>query len=146
MFRNTAAAADEVVDSVDLIPLSHLELDLDAPPLGDWSAYLGGRGIPIVLDDIHRASISRADARQLIDERRESEARKREAVERQERQAVERDRQFRARLWGGVPADHMPPDVAPAAVMLQLDRDAQPRRRSVLEEALANSGEVTYHS
>jgi hypothetical protein len=27
-----------------------------------------------------------------------------------------------------VPADHMPPGVAPAAVMMQASRDAQPKR------------------
>jgi hypothetical protein len=30
--------------------------------------------------------------------------------------------------------------------MLQADKDAQPRRRSVLQEALANSEGMTFHS
>jgi hypothetical protein len=30
--------------------------------------------------------------------------------------------------------------VSAAALMLQADKDAQPRRRSVLQEALSNSG------
>jgi hypothetical protein len=30
--------------------------------------------------------------------------------------------------------------------MLAAAKDAQPKRQSVLEEALSNSGEITYHS
>jgi hypothetical protein len=44
-----------------------------------------------------------------------------------------------------VPADHMPPGVAPAAVMLQASRDAQPKRTSVLQEALADSETLTLY-
>jgi hypothetical protein len=46
---------------------------------------------------------------------------------------------------GGVPADRVPDGVSPAAAMLQATRDAEPRRRSVLEEALANETDLTYH-
>ena len=60
-------------------------------------------------------------------------------------QAIEADRVRRASIWGGIPADHLPPGVAPAAVMLQADRDAQPRRQSVLQHALANTGEMVFH-
>jgi hypothetical protein len=127
----------------DLVPLSVLALDLAAPSVGGWPAYLAGRGIAVVPDDIGRLAVSRDDARRLITERREAEARGREAAE---RQAVELDRQWRAQLWGGVPADHLPPGVAPAAAMLQAARDAQPRRTTPLQEALSNSGELTYHS
>ena len=52
-------------------------------------------GITVITDDIGRKAISRADARRLLTERRESEARGREAAE---RQAIELDRQWRAQL------------------------------------------------
>jgi hypothetical protein len=127
------------------IPLSHLSLDLAAPAIG-WAAYLAEKGMSIVLDDLGRAALPRGDARTLFVERAEAEARKREAMERIEQEAVEADARFRAQLWQGVPADLMPPGLAPAAVMLQADKDAQPRRQSVLEEALSNSGGLTFHS
>ena len=59
----------------ELIPLSHLALDLDVPPEG-WTVYLEGRGIAVVADDLGRLAIARSDARQLFVERRENEARK----------------------------------------------------------------------
>jgi hypothetical protein len=146
MFRNVPVTEPPAADvaPADLVPLSHLQLDLAEPAIG-WAAELAARGVEIVLDDLGRASIARADARRLIAERREAEARaaqKREAVE---QAAVERDQKFRAQLWGGVRADHMPPGASPAAVMLQADKDARPRRQSVLQEALSNSGGLTYH-
>jgi hypothetical protein len=55
-------------------------------PAGGWVAYLAGRGIEVITDDIGRDAISRDDARLLIAERRAAEARKREVAERQERQ------------------------------------------------------------
>jgi hypothetical protein len=55
------------------------------------------------LDNVGRRSISRADARQLLSERRENEIRQREIAERQERQAIERDRQWREQLRSPVP-------------------------------------------
>ena len=60
-------------------------------------------------------------------------------------QAIEADRVRRASIWGGIPAVDLPPDVAPAAAMFAADRAAQPKRTSVLQEALANSGTLTYH-
>jgi hypothetical protein len=39
----------------------------------------------------------------------------------------------------------VPDDVLPAAAMLQAVRDARPRRVTPLQEALSNSGELTYH-
>jgi hypothetical protein len=127
------------------VPLLQLALDLAAPVEG-WAASLTGRNIEIVEDDLGRDCINRADARHLFAERREAEARKREVVERNERQAIERDRQWLAQLWGGVPADHLPPGVAPAAVMLQADKDSRPRRLTPLQEALSNTEGLIYHS
>ena len=45
----------------ELIPLSHLALDLDVPPEG-WTVYLEGRGIAVVADDLGRLAIARSDA------------------------------------------------------------------------------------
>jgi hypothetical protein len=153
MFRNTATAEAGQIErrdptwdhDADLVPLSHLSLDLPALVTG-WAAYLTGRGIEVVADDIGRDAISRDDVRLLITEQREAEARhaaKREAVE---REAIAQDQARRAQIWQGVPADRLPIGVAPAAVMLQASRDAQPRRTTPLQEALQNSGELTFHS
>jgi hypothetical protein len=144
MFRTTTAAdaapvAEPTHDVVaaDLVPLSVLELDLAAPSVGGWTAYLAGRGIAVVLDDIGRSAVTRADARRLITERRESAARQHEAAE---RQAIELDQRWRAQLPGGVPASLIPEGVRPAAAMLQAAHDARPRRLTPLQEALSNSG------
>ena len=82
-------------------------------------------------DDIGRLSIARGDARQLFDERREAEARQAEKRATAERQAVERDRQWRSQLYAGVPADQIPPDLRPAAAMLQAAHDAAATRRVI---------------
>ena len=75
---------------------------------------------------------------------REAAARKRERVE---REAEERDRERRAQIWQGVPAARFPEGVSAASVMVAAIRDSQPRRQSVLQEALSNSGgEITFHS
>jgi hypothetical protein len=148
MFKTTSTVTEpapaEVPDPSGLIPLSVLQLDLPAPS-GGWDAFLAGRGIAIVSDDIGRKSVSRGDARMLLDEQHEAEARKREVAERQERQAIEADRVRRASIWGGVPATAIPEGVSAASAMLTAAHDARPRRRSVLEDALSNSG-TTLHS
>lgn len=101
MFRNsntvTAEPAHDDVDVTadDLIPVSHLALDLPEPPAGAWTVYLAAKGIEVVLDDIGRLAISRDNARQLITEHRENEARQRELAERREAQLIEQDRQRR---------------------------------------------------
>jgi len=119
-------------------------------PGGDWAPYLRERDVPVLTDAVGRDAVLSSDARALLAERRAEVAAEREAAARRhelrEREAEERDQQFRARLWGGVPADHMPPDVAPAAAMLQMAADARPKRTSVLQEALANGGGFTFHS
>jgi hypothetical protein len=146
MFKSSAPATEPASDVVaspltESVPLSVLELDLVAPPLG-WLIELDRRGIPIVLDDLGRSAVSRADARQLLDEKRENEARRREIAERQERQAIKQDRQRRAQLWTGAPAVE---GVLAAALMLQASKDAQPRRTTPLQEALSGQS-MTYHA
>ena len=149
MFRTSAPVAEPAPDVVgtavptDLIPLSHLELDLPAPTLG-WLIELDRRGIEIVLDDVGRKSVSRDNAKMLLDEQREREVRQREAAARNEQLAVEADRVRLASIRRGVPAVDLPPGVAPATAMLAADHDAQPKRTSPLQEALAGEA-MTYH-
>jgi hypothetical protein len=148
MFRNPDPVAelannDVAVPADDPVPLSHLALDLPEPPVG-WITYLNGRGIDLVDDDIGRKSISRADAWQLLDERREDEARRRELAQRREREAIEADRAFRAALPKGLHWTDIPVGVSAAQMWAQAEKDSRPRRRSVLDDALSNQGSV-YH-
>jgi hypothetical protein len=140
-----AAPAPFVDVPADSVPLSVLALDL-SEPVGGWRAFHAGRDIEVVVDDLGRKSVARADARLLLDEQRELEALKQAKREAAERQAIELDQRFRRQLWGGIPADRVPPGIAPAAVMLQAERDAQPKRTSVLQEALGGSDTLTFHS
>jgi hypothetical protein len=152
MFRTNTATAeageieqgDPHGDHADLVPLSHLSLDLPAPAEG-WPAYLSSRDIAVVTDDLGRQAVSRGDARRLFAEQREGEARKREAMARIEQQAEAKDREFRSSLWQGLPSEYLPPGASPAAVMLQAAKDARPRRTTPLQHALQNSGELIYH-
>jgi hypothetical protein len=130
-----------------VVPLSHLELDLPAPVEG-WATYLADRGISITIDDVGRASVSRSDARQLLTEQREAEVRRREKAAELERQLVERDRQFRASLGRGIPADAIPAGMtyAEAVASAELDGQAYRPRASVVEDLLDNSGGLTFHS
>jgi hypothetical protein len=153
MFRDTAPVTepahdvDVMMDPADeLVPLSVLALDLDAPAVG-WDAFLASRNIPVVLDHIGRSAISSADARQLLDEQREAEAHAQEVAAQREREAVERDRQSRAQLNGGVPWYALPPGVSAPEAWAQAEKDARPKRRTLLEDALAREeGTMVYHS
>jgi PAS domain-containing protein len=144
MFSNvpdTELAAHDVVDPSELVVLSVLQLDLEPPSTGGWDLYLAARGIPVIVDDIGRRAIFRADARLLITERQKAEQRQREAAE---RQAAELEHQRLASLMGGKPTDQIPEGVAAATWMVQAAKDAEPKRRTVLEEVLANRGDLTY--
>jgi hypothetical protein len=148
MFTKTAPVAEptpvEVGTAVptELIPLSYVALDHPEPG-GGWDAYLTVRNIPVLTDDLGRASISRADAKQLFIERRENEARAREVAAEAERRAVEQDRVRRAQIWKGVPADAIPVGVSAGDAMAQAAKDSQPKRKSLLEDAFA--GESVFH-
>src|SRR5829696_4613142 len=108
------------VPADDLIPLSHLSLDLPVPPIG-WLTYLNNVGVEILTDDVGRAAIHRHDARRLFDEHRQSEARKSELRAAAEKRAIEDDQRFRASLGAGVPASAIPPGMAPAAALMQAE-------------------------
>jgi hypothetical protein len=146
MFGNSSAveiteAANDVV-AADLVPLSHLELDLPRPAEG-WANYLGRRAIKFVPDDLGRDCVRRQDARRLLDEQRELQLRKATLAKVAEQEAVEADRIRLASIWKGLPADQLPVGVAAGDAMLQAAKDAQPKRRSLLDDALA--GETVFH-
>ena len=150
MFRTAAQpaavteAALDVKVPFELIPLSVLSLDLEAPPIG-WATELAARGVEIVLDDLGRPAIARADARQLFAEAAAAEVRQREVAERNERAAIEKDREFRAGLNKGIPWHHLPDGVSPAEAMAAADRATRPKRLTPLQEALSGES-MTFHS
>ena len=152
MFRSTVTVTEpapvDVIDPASFIPLSHLELDMPAPTSG-WLIELDRRGIAVVSVDVGRLAVSRDDARQLLSEHRvqqeADEARRRAVREKQERKAVEADRAFRAALPKGLPWYEMPDGVSPAEAWRAAELAAQPKRTSVLEETLSNSGTMVYH-
>jgi hypothetical protein len=148
MFRTTAATAPPTRAALAeaLIPLSVLRLDLPEPAQG-WAVYLAGFGIATVTDDIGREAISRGNAKMLLDEQREREARRAEILARADAAAIEFDREWRSQLRG-VPADMIPAGMAPAAAMFAAELDShayQPRRASMAEDLFDNSGEITFH-
>jgi hypothetical protein len=63
----------------------------------------------------------------------------------QRRDAELAERAAKHPVQKGIPADRIPDGVTPAAAMLQAAKDAQPRRKSVLEHALANGDTFEYH-
>jgi hypothetical protein len=81
----------------------------------------------------------------LLDELREAEARKREVAERQEQLAIEADRQWRAQLSPGLPWYALPHGVSAAEAWAQAEKDAKPKRRSLLEDALEGGGGLVFH-
>jgi hypothetical protein len=137
MFRSTpeATSAPSADVPADLIPLSVIQLDLDAPAEG-WASYLASRDIAITLDDLGRSAISRDAARQLFAEQRAGEVRKAEMRAESEKRAVEADRQWRARLPRGLPWYEVPDGVLPATAMLATAKAEQPRRTPTQNEWL----------
>lgn len=124
MFKTAAAAVEAPVVFRDEtpVPLSVIALDLAAPEFG-WVAYLTGRGIAVVEDDLGRPSIPRAAARMLFDEHRANELRKAEVRAESERRAVEADQRFRASLGHGV---KIPKEKAYACGFDEVERDHPP--------------------
>ena len=132
------------VPADDLVPLSHLGLDLPVPPIG-WTAYLNNVDIEILTDDVGRAAIHRHDARRLFDEHHANEVRKAELRAAAEKRAIEADQQLRAQMPAGV---RVPDGMTYAEAAMQAELDAlsyRRRRRSPLEDALDNGG-MTFHS
>jgi len=123
-----------------LIPLSHLSLDLDAPG-GGWPAYLVGRGVPALEDDLGRPAIAYADARQLFAEREAAEVRRREVAARNDAKV---EAQRLASVRPGIPWWEIPEGVTPGEAMTAGDKMTGPRRRTPLEDALSGNG-TTFH-
>ena len=113
----------------ELIPVSHLALDLSEPSTGGWHVYLAARGIRVRPDDLGRPAIPREAARRLFVERAESEARGRELAARND-QMIELKRQT---IPTGVPAALVGyaenPGRAIVLAGLQAEKDSRPRRR-----------------
>jgi hypothetical protein len=128
-----------------LIPLSILELDLAEAPRSGWAAYLAGQGISIEFDDVGRRAISRGDAKKLLDQQRQAEIRRQDQLARLEQQAVEADELRRAQIWKGVPADSLPVGVSASDAIVAAAKDAQPKRVTPFQEALAGES-LTYHT
>jgi hypothetical protein len=141
MFRTTDRPVLEH-DPAELVPLSGLSLDLQPPSVGGWPTELPARGITVIADDLGRPAVRRDDARRLIAERRDAETRGREAAG---RQAMELERRRVASLHGGISPDLIPTGLTPAEAMTAAERDAMPRRQTVLEGALSNRDELVYH-
>jgi hypothetical protein len=144
----TAPPSRDDSSHLEPVPLVVLELSLTAPV--EWAAFLADRGMSIIIDDIGRPAVSRSDARLLLTEQREAEARRRERAAELERQAVEQDRLRRANLPTGIPAGMVPDGLAPAEAMMLAGESSGPRARSVREQLLERelgSGEsMVFHS
>ena len=128
----------------EVIPLSHLALDLPMPSEG-WPNFLGRRAISIVPDFLGRDSIGVDAARRLLDERRGDELRLHKQASLAQEMEEEADKLRRALIWKGVAADMLPVGVGAGDAMLQAARDSRPRRMSPLEEAFDGGGS-TFHA
>jgi hypothetical protein len=151
MFNRAVPVAEPPAPVTDLpsngspIPLSHLSLDLPVPDLG-WPAYLTGRGIEVVTDDLGRLSIARSDARMLISEQRENEARQAEMRAAFEQRAIEADRLRRAQLGQGVSAAALNGmSYAEAVQESELNSRPYSPRASVVEDLLGGGGGMVFH-
>ena len=150
--RSLAETVGEVapVDPTDLVPLAELAVEgfgwgpYVATPRDAIDVLAGRFAGEVVLDDLGRRCVSRETARRLFTEREEGERRQREALARRDAELAEQA--ARNPVWTGIPAGWIPDGVSPAAAMMQADKDAQPRRQSVLEHALADrDGAIEYH-
>jgi hypothetical protein len=139
--------ADVEVDTnvSTLIPLSHLQLDLQ-PPVEGWNTYLNGRGIAVVTDDLGRLAVARDDARRLFVERREAEAKARAHAVEVELQMIEADRLRRAQLGTGISAAALNGMSYGEAVQeAELNSRPYSPRASVVEDLLGGGGGMVFH-
>jgi hypothetical protein len=93
------------------------------------------------------ACVSLAAARQLFDEHRENEQRKREMAARNEAAAVLRDQQFRAALPRGLPWYELPDGVSFAEAAAAAEAAEHPRRTPTRGEWLFDETDtMVFHS
>jgi hypothetical protein len=141
----------DLVDPADLVPLGELAVEgfgwggFVASPFDAIAVLAGQLGEEVVLDDLGRRCVSRQVARRLFTERAEAEAKRQEMQERIDAEYLERA--AANPVWAGITADQVPAGVTAAEAMMMAGalEDAQPRRQSVLEHALANDGEIEFH-
>jgi hypothetical protein len=145
MFRATATAppTQDMPAVADTIPLTVLQLDHPAPAAG-WTAYLAGRGVEIVEDDLGREAISRGDAKILLDEQRKREAKRAELLARADEAAEQFDREWRAQLGVGIPASAIPAGMTYAAAVAsaELDGVGYRPRATLVADVLDNDAET----
>ena len=121
-----------------LIPLTHLALDWHPPAGVSAERYLLDRGERVIADDLGRTAVDRGTARRLLAEQKAAEQRRRELAAQQDAQLEE---QWRAQFRPGVPVSQ--DGTTGAALMLAAAKDAAPKRRTPLEDALGGGG-MTY--
>jgi hypothetical protein len=138
-----SAHADlELPEAADLVPISHLALDL--PDQSDWPAYLAGRNIEIVEDAIGRASITAGAARMLIAEERQREQLRQDQLARIEAEVVAADELRQARIFRGIRVDEIPEGMSAAQYMMAGDPDLAPQRKSAVAEFLDGDSMVMH--
>lgn len=148
MFSRTAPDTEPVDNDVlvvQLIPLSHLELDHPAPVEG-WNAFLGRKGVEICNDGIGRPSIASDDARRLLTERAEAEERRAELLRQADEQAAAFDREWRRSIGAGISPDaYAGMSYVEAARESELDNLGYQPRASVVADAFADPDSITFH-
>ena len=149
--RSPAETVAEVVDPTGrLVTLVELAAEGfgDGPyvtTLKDAADVLAARlGDRVTLDDLGRRCVSRETARGLFAEREEQARRWRELQARLDAEAAEAA--ARNPVWAGIAADKVPAGATAVEAMLMAGAaaDTRPRRQSVLEHALENSGQLEY--
>jgi hypothetical protein len=147
--RWTPGSNGDPTDPTDLVALSELAAEgfgwdnvrTPRDAIDVLAAQLNGE---VVLDDLGRRCVTRETARRLFTDRAALEVRQQEARERQD--AAFAEQSAANRPWTGVPARSDWDGVSAASVMLASVKDAQPRRQSVLQHALADrDGAAEYH-
>jgi antitoxin component of MazEF toxin-antitoxin module len=137
----------DIIDPAELIPLAQLAAEgfgYDNPALvrtpRDAVDVLAAQfGDEVTVDDIGRRCVTRDVARRLLAERAAAEQRQREVMERNAANSQPLP------VHGGIPTSEIPEGMTPAEYWMSIDPDRDKgRRRSVLEDALANDGPA-YH-
>ncbi len=103
----------------ELIPISHLALELPSPGV-DWAHYLRGRGIEVTVDYAGRPAVSCAVVKQLIQEKNDAEAKAREVAAVRD---AEFERQRQANLPKGLAWWEVPVGMSPAEAMVAAGGD-----------------------
>ena len=149
MFRSTSPDSGQQTPAPnvapELIPLSHLALDLPTPDEG-WVLFLGRRAITIRPDRLGRDSIDFGAAQRLFDEHRAHVLRQAGLRKVAEQAAIEQDEAFRASLGRGIPVDAIPAGMTYGEAVASAELDSQPYRpRASMVEDLFDGGGMVFH-